>query len=107
NFLVGGKRDSVGRFELFSEELQLPIAPAIHALKGQFLLGIVTALAQAVWRIREIERAIGFVYQVVGAVQALSLIFIGQRGAFAVFFYTHNAMIAMLAIRHASLLIQG
>ncbi len=53
----------------------------VDPIEGQFLQRVFIALGgQAVRRIGKVERAVGFVDQVVGTVQPLSLVVVAENG---------------------------
>ena len=92
-FLVGRKGDAVGTGEVADEKLQLctsggcagflfeRVRDTVDAVDLELLGGVGVFLrGQTVGRIGEVERAVGFVDEVVGAVELLALIGVGEDG---------------------------
>ena len=105
-FFVGRKRDAVGRAQILDDQLQLSIFIKIDAVVRKLFLRIVIAFAEAERRVRDIERAVGLVDQIVRAVEALAVILVRKDRTLAVFFQTNDAVVTMLNERDAALLIE-
>src|SRR5262249_33663185 len=84
--LVGREDDAVRAFELAGEQPQSPIPPGEDPTKGQFLPRVVKKFRQAKGWVREIQRPVGAVDEIVRAVEALALVAIRQHGESAVAF---------------------
>src|SRR5690348_223401 len=91
-FFIGRERNAVGPCEVLDQKLKMAIVgrrsrlvrgcarQAVNAVEWQFLQRIFVALRrQAVGWIGKIERAVGFVDQVIGAAQALALIAVAEH----------------------------
>ena len=95
---VGRKGDAVGPGHVLGQQRQLAVlGDAVDAAEIEFAGGVVPVLFQAVGRIGEIKIAVGFEDEIVGAVEAFALVFVGENGLFAVLFNTGDAAVAMLA----------
>ena len=70
--------DAVGSVEVLQQQAQPAVLQEKDPLIGQLLLEIPRAESTATARVGEIQRPIGSKYQVVGTVQALAFIAIGQ-----------------------------
>src|ERR1700685_3117045 len=91
NFFVGRKRDAVGSRQIFDNELNFRVIGrrtgflldcidnAKHAVEFLFFRWIVVALgSQSIGWIGEIERAVRFVDEIVGAVELFAVVSIGK-----------------------------
>src|SRR5205807_3538237 len=75
---------------------------AEHSTVRQFFPRVVEELGQAKWRISKVERSIRLVYQVVGAIQPLTVIAIGHDSELTILFQTHNSPITVLVDSEAA-----
>src|SRR5262249_50901178 len=95
--LIRRKGDAVGPGHVLGQQRQFAVlAQAVDATEIQLARGIVPVLLQAVGRIGEVEIAVGLEDAVVGAVEALALVAVGQRGLLAVLFQAGDAAVAVL-----------
>ncbi len=73
-FLVRRECESVGARQVLDHHLQFAAGIPEDAVEFQFLRVVVILLQQPVRRVREVERSVGLIHQVVGAVEALALV---------------------------------
>jgi 6-phosphogluconolactonase len=106
DLFVRGERDAIRPREITNNNLQFTAGITVHAVECQLLLGVLILTDQAVWRIREIKRSVRFVYKIVWAVQAFTLVTIDVCRDLTIVAYTDNAPIAVLAQQHGSVAVR-
>src|SRR3954468_9665189 len=108
NGFVGRKSESVGKGKVFGEEGDFAIGfEAINAVVAEFFGGIVILFQKAVGRIGKIKVAVGFVNEVIRAVEAAELVIFGKHRDSAGLIQPTDLTIAMLAKHEASFLVDG
>src|SRR6185295_11667767 len=101
---VRRKGEPVWRVQLLRQQRERAVgAETVHALEGEFLLLVVPAIRQAVWRIGEVERTRRVIDEVVRAVQTLAVVLIREARDLAVRLQARDAPAAVLAHHEAAL----
>src|SRR5205823_1425291 len=94
--LVGRESDSVGSDQLGCGQLHLAVLDAEDAAERQLLARIVVDARQPERWVGEVERAVRAVDEVVGAVEALALVAIGEHRERAGALQASDAAVAVL-----------
>lgn len=105
--LVGGESDAVGAGHVVDEQFQLAVADAVDAVELEFLGGVVVLFGEAVGRVGEIEIAVRLIDSVVGAVEPLAFVLVGENGDLTVFLGAGDAAVTVFAGGEAAGLIEG
>src|SRR6185437_6626760 len=107
-FLVWREGEAIGAFQIGCEQANVFAirAYAKHSAVGQFFAGIIRVFGQAEWRIGKVKRAVGFVDQIVGAVEPLAVVAVREHGQPAILFHAHHTAVSLLIDREAALTVE-
>src|SRR6266481_5175881 len=106
--LVGRKCKPIRATQFVGQQLDLfPVSRyAEDTAVGQFFSWIVEELRESERRVGEIQRSVGLVDEVIGTVEPLSFVAVGQHRKLPVLFHANDPTIAVLVDGEPSLLIE-
>ena len=95
--LIGRQRDAIRPRQLRGNQRHLAVAHGEDAAERQLLLRVCECRGQAERRVGEVQGPVGGVHEVVGAVQPLAVILVGEDGDVAVRLNADHAPVPVLA----------
>src|SRR6516165_115011 len=104
---AGRQCDAAGRGQLRSDQEHGAVTDREDAAERQFLAGVAEPSRQAERRVGEVQRPVRAVHQVMGAVQPLSYVTIGEHGDVTVRLDADDAPVPVLANGEPPVRVEG